>query len=69
MEQIRGRIDRHVDDNRRLFIMLLYEGTGEYDLITETAKARGEASRNLILDAETAIDYFLQSLNEGAGDE
>ncbi len=69
LEQIRGRIDRHVDDNRRLFIMLLYEGTGEYDLITETAKARGEASRNLILDAETAIDYFLQSLNEGAGDE
>lgn len=68
LEQIRGRIDRHVDENRRLFIMLLYEGTGEFDLITETARARGEASRHLILDAETAIDYFLESLNETAED-
>ena len=68
LEQIRGRIDRHVDDNQRLFIMLLYEGTGEFDLINEKARARGKYSRSLILDAETAIDYFLQSLNEEATD-
>lgn len=64
MEQIRGRIDRHVDDNKRLFIMLLYEGTGEFDLINEKARMRGEASRKLILDAQTAIDYFIASIDE-----
>lgn len=64
LEQIRGRIDRHVDDRVRTFIMLLYEGTSEYELMTQTAKARGQASRDLILDSETAIDYFMASLEE-----
>lgn len=64
MEQIRGRIDRHVDDKKRLYIMLLYEGSGEFDLINEKARMRGEASRSLILDAETAIDYFIASIDE-----
>lgn len=62
LEQIRGRIDRHVDDRVRTYIMLLYEGTSEYDLMTQTAKARGKASRDLILDSETAIDYFMASM-------
>ena len=62
LEQIRGRIDRHVDDKVRTFIMLLYEGTSEYELMTQTAKARGQASRDLILDSETAIDYFMSAL-------
>lgn len=62
LEQIRGRIDRHVDDKVRTFIMLLYEGTSEYELMTQTAKARGQASRDLILDSETAIDYFMSSM-------
>lgn len=64
LEQIRGRIDRHVDDRVRTYIMLLYEGTSEYDLMTQTAKARGQASRDLILDSETAIDYFMASMEE-----
>lgn len=63
LEQIRGRIDRHVDNDIRIFIMLLYEGTSEYTLMTETAKARGKASRDLILDSETAIDYFVNSID------
>lgn len=62
LEQIRGRIDRHVDDKVRTYIMLLYEGTSEFTLMTQTAKARGQASRELILDSETAIDYFMNSL-------
>lgn len=64
LEQIRGRIDRHVDDRVRTYIMLLYEGTSEYDLMTQTAKARGQASRDLILDSETAIDYFMAAMEE-----
>ena len=62
LEQIRGRIDRHVDDKVRTFIMLLYSGTSEYDLMTSTAKLRSEASRELILDTKTAIDYFMDSM-------
>lgn len=65
LEQIRGRIDRHVDDKVRIFIMLLYEGTSEYELMTKIAKERGQASRDLILDSETAVDYFMASLDGG----
>lgn len=64
LEQIRGRIDRHVDDKVRTYIMLLYEGTSEYELMTQTAKARGQASRDLILDSETAIDYFMSAMED-----
>ena len=64
LEQIRGRIDRHVDDKVRTYIMLLYEGTSEFELMTHTAKERGKASRDLILDSETAIDYFMASMEE-----
>lgn len=62
LEQIRGRIDRHVDDRVKTFILLLYEGTGEFDLMANTAKQRGQDSRDLILDAETAIDRFIAAL-------
>lgn len=68
LEQIRGRIDRHVDDKVKTFIMLLYAGTAEYELMTHVARERGQASRELILDAETAIDHFMAGLdgaNEG----
>lgn len=64
LEQIRGRIDRHVDDRPKTFILLLYEGTGEFDLMSETAKKRGQDSRDLILDAETAIDRFIAAMEE-----
>lgn len=64
LEQIRGRIDRHVDDKVRTYIMLLYEGTSEYELMTNIARERGKASRELILDSKTAIDYFMGSLFE-----
>ena len=64
LEQIRGRIDRHVDDKIRTYIMLLYEGTSEYELMTKTARMRGQASKELILDSETAIDYFMHSIDE-----
>lgn len=65
LEQIRGRIDRHVDDKVRTFIMLLYEGTSEHELMTKVARERGQSSRDLILDSETAIDYFMASLDGG----
>lgn len=63
LEQIRGRIDRNVDNSSRLYIMLLYENTGEYTLMADIAKERGKASRELLLDAKTAIDYFMEGVD------
>lgn len=62
MEQIRGRIDRNVDDRVKTFILLLYAGTDEYRFFTDTVKNRAKSARELTVDAETAIDYFIESM-------
>ena len=62
MEQIRGRIDRNVDDRIKTFILLLYSGTNEYNFFTSTVKERAKASRELTIDAKTAIDYFVDAM-------
>lgn len=62
MEQIRGRIDRNVDDSIKTYILLLYKDTQEYAFFTNTVKKRAKDSRDLTIDAKTAIDYFIESM-------
>lgn len=62
MEQIRGRIDRNVDDKTKTFVLLLYAGTDEYNFFTGTVKDRARHSRELTIDAKSAIDYFIESM-------
>lgn len=64
MEQIRGRIDRNTNDNIKTFILLLYGNTPEYDFFTQTVNKRARDSRDLTIDAKTAIDFFMDSLEE-----
>lgn len=64
MEQIRGRIDRNVDDKIKTFIMLLYKGTDEYKFFTTVVGKRAEDSRALTIDAETATDWFMQAMQD-----
>jgi len=64
MEQIRGRIDRNVDNKLKTSVLLLYENTLEYILFTETAKTRSKDSKDLTIDFTTAVDYFVQSMEE-----
>lgn len=63
MEQIRGRIDRNTNNNIKTFILLLYENTPEYEFFTQTVKQRAKDSRELTIDAKTAIDFFIDSLD------
>lgn len=62
MEQVRGRIDRSVDDKIKTFILLLYKGTDEYKFFTEVAKQRAKDSRELTIDTKTAVDYFIDAM-------
>lgn len=64
MEQIRGRIDRNVDDKIKTFIMLLYKGTDEYSFFCNKVTQRAKDARALTIDAETAADYFMYSMEE-----
>ena len=64
MEQLRGRIDRNVDNKLKTYILLLYSNTLEYILFTETAKMRSKDSKDLTIDFSTAVDYFVQSMEE-----
>lgn len=64
MEQIRGRIDRNTDDRIKTFVLLLYKGTDEYNLFVDTVKQRAKDGRDLTIDAETCIDYFINSMEE-----
>ena len=64
MEQIRGRIDRNVDDKVKTFVMLLYKGTDEYKFFTTVVGQRAKDSRDLTIDAETAADWFMAALNQ-----
>ena len=63
MEQIRGRIDRSVDDKIKTYVLLLYKGTGEYNFFTQVAKQRSKDSRDLTIDAKTAVDMFIDAMD------
>lgn len=60
LEQIRGRIERNVDQKIKTYIMLIYKGTPEYSLFKDKLIARGESSRKLTTGAKTAVDYFVE---------
>ena len=64
MEQIRGRIDRNVDDKKKIFVLLLYQYTMEYTLFTKTASTRSKDSKDLTIDFTSAVDYFMESMND-----
>lgn len=64
MEQARGRIDRNIDDKIKTFIIMLYKGTDEYRFFTETAKERARSGRELTIDAKTAVDFFMESMEK-----
>lgn len=64
LEQIRGRIDRSVDDKLKTFVMLLYKGTDEYRYFTDIVKMRSKNARDLTIDAKSAVDYFINSMQE-----
>lgn len=65
MEQIRGRIDRNVDDSKKIFVLLLYKNTAEYTFFTDIAGRRAKSSRELTIDTDTCIDYFINEINNG----
>lgn len=62
MEQIRGRIDRHVDDSIKTFVLLLYTNTPEYKFFTDVVGKRAKDSRSLTIDAKTAADFFMDAV-------
>lgn len=66
LEQVRGRIDRNVDNRTKTYVLLLYKGTDEYKFFTTVAKQRALDSRKLILDAKTAVDFFIESMEGSA---
>lgn len=64
MEQIRGRIDRSVDTRQKIFIMLVYAHTQEYTFMMDVVQRRAKDARALTIDARTAIDKFIESMEE-----
>lgn len=62
MEQTARRIDRHVDDSIKTFILLLYEHTAECDFFMNTVVQRAKDARDLTIDAKTAVDYFVEAM-------
>ena len=63
LEQIRGRIDRNTDDRIKTFILLLYKGTDEYNFFIDVVKQRAKDARDLTIDAKTAVDFFIESMD------
>ena len=59
LEQIRGRIERNVDNKVKKYIMLVYRGTGEFSLFANKLVERGKQARGLISDSKMAVDYFI----------
>lgn len=64
MEQIRGRIDRNVDDKVKEFILLVYKHTDEYRMLTEVVQQRSKDARDLTIDSKTAVDFFIESMQD-----
>lgn len=60
LEQIRGRIERNVDEKVKKYIMLVYKGTPEYALFKDKLVTRGKDAKKLTTGAKTAIDYFIE---------
>ena len=69
MEQIRGRVDRNVDDKIKTFILLIYKGTDEYRFFTNTVANRAKDSRDLTIDAKGAVDFFIEAMKEEESSE
>ena len=63
MEQIRGRIDRNVDDKIKTFIMMYYKDSGESEFIKTVVKQRAKDARDLTIDAETAATLFMEAMD------
>ena len=59
LEQIRGRIDRHVDDTVKTYYMILAKGTPEYRLYMKKLRPRQESAKELTTNARSAVDYFV----------
>lgn len=64
LEQISGRIDRHVDDKIKTYIMLIYAGTNEERLVKKKMLERSNSARDLVTGAESAINRFLDGDND-----
>lgn len=64
MFQVAGRIDRNVDDRIKTFILLLYDGTDEYRCFKDVVAKRSQYSKELTIDAKTAVDYFMECMEE-----
>lgn len=62
MEQIRGRIDRNINDDIKTFVMLLYKGTDEYKFFTDVVAKRAKDARDLTIDTKMAADFFKEAL-------
>lgn len=65
MEQIRGRIDRSIDNSLKTFVLLLYKGTDEYNFFKDVVGQRSKDSRELTIDAKTAVDFFVEAIQSG----
>lgn len=62
MEQIRGRIDRSVDEKIKTFVLLVYKGTDEYSFLVNVVRQRAKDARDLTLDSKTAVDFFMEAM-------
>lgn len=61
LEQICGRIERHVDNKVKQYIMLIYKGTREEELVRKKMLERSNSARDLVTGAESAINRFIDS--------
>lgn len=64
MEQIRGRIDRHIDSKEKEFILLIYKDSEEYNWLLNKSRQRSEAASNLTVATKSAVDNFINSMVE-----
>lgn len=64
MFQAAGRIDRSVDDRIKTYILLLYDKTKENDFFMQVVSQRSQDAKDLTIDAETAVDFFIKSMTE-----
>lgn len=64
MFQAAGRIDRNVDNRIKTFILMLYNGTDEYKYFRDIVAQRSQDSKDLTIDAKTAVDYFMESMED-----
>lgn len=62
LEQIRGRIDRNVDDRKKKYVMLIYSETQELHDLVNKVKQRSQDAKDLSIAADSAVDYFVEDL-------